>query len=189
MAFSMSKRRASSEESSSGVERLSLLTARTWAWTEMRWAWPVPGDVEAADDDVVGVEVLSDADGGGAGGAEVGGEAEVIHGEGAVVAREGEEAGGAETLIEGVGEGVADPVERRLAGAVVEGEDKDDVAVFFGGLGKDCRGQREEHCEGGHKARDERLLHGIDYRRTVLPDGRPARAAVTSWRVLGFAWP
>ena len=72
---------------------------------------PGVGDVEAADDDVVRVQRLGDADGGGAAGAEVGGQAEVVEGVLAVVAADGEEAGGGEALVEGVGEGVADPVE------------------------------------------------------------------------------
>ena len=49
-------------------------------------------NVVAADDDVVGVERLRDAEGGGAGGTEVGGEAEVVEREEAVVMRDGEEA-------------------------------------------------------------------------------------------------
>ena len=60
----------------------------------------------------------------------------MVEGEEAVVARDGEEAGGAEALIEGGGEGVADPVEGGLAGAVVEGEDEDDAAA--GLLGVSC---------------------------------------------------
>ena len=86
-------------------------------------------DGVAADDDEVGVEGLGDADGGGAGGPEVDGKAEVVEGVLAVVAGDGEEAGGGEALVEGVGEGVADPGEVGLAGAVVEGEDEDDAAA------------------------------------------------------------
>ena len=69
------------------------------------------GDVVAAYDDVVGVKGLGDADGGGSGGFEVDGETEVVEGELAVVAGDGEEAGGVETLVEGVREGVGDPGE------------------------------------------------------------------------------
>ena len=79
-------------------------------WGGARWGgrWD---DVVAAYDDVVGVEGLGDADGGGAGGFEVDGETEVVEGELAVVAGDGEEAGGVEALVEGVGEGVGDPGE------------------------------------------------------------------------------
>ena len=91
------------------------------------------GDASIADgiaayDDEVGVEGLGDADGGGAGGLEVDGKAEMVERELAVVAGDGQKAGGGEALIERVGEGVADPVEVGLAGAVVEGEDEDDAS-------------------------------------------------------------
>ena len=131
-------------------------------------------EVEAADDDVVCVEILGDADGGGAGGAELRGEAEVVEGELAVVAGDGEEAGGGEALVEGVGEGVADPVEVRVAGAVVEGEDEDDAAAgilvragILGGLGQgwgEDRGDRgQEGGEGDQQAGYRGLLHRGDY--------------------------
>jgi hypothetical protein len=71
---------------------------------------------------------LGDAYGGGAGGLEVDGEAEMVEGELAVFAGDGEEAGGVESLVEGVGEGVADPGEGGLAGLVFEGEDEDEPA-------------------------------------------------------------
>ena len=92
-------------------------------------------DVVAADDDEVGVEGLGDADGGGAAGLEVGGKAEVVERVLAVVAADGEEAGGGEALVEGVGEGVADPGEVGLAGAIVEGEDEDEAAGWVWGRG------------------------------------------------------
>ena len=92
------------------------------------------GDVVGADEYEVGVELLGDADGGGAGGFEVGGEAEMVEGEGAVVAGDGEKAGGAEALVEGVGEGVANPVEGWVAGAIFEGEDEDDAAARLGDI-------------------------------------------------------
>jgi len=95
-----------------------------------------------AEDDVVGVERLRDAEGGGAGGLEVDGKAEVVEGELAVVAGDGEEAGGAEALVEGVGEGVADPVQGRVAGTVLEGQDEDEAAgggAVECGLGSCCR--------------------------------------------------
>ena len=112
-------------------------------------------DGVAADDDDVGVEGLGDADGGGAGGFEVGGEAEVVEGVLAVVGRDGEVAGGGEALVEGVGEGVAVPGEIGLGGAVVEGEDEDYVAVAGGGaLGEDGKGA-ENNCEGEAKGGSE----------------------------------
>jgi hypothetical protein len=106
-------------------------------------------DGVVADDDVVGVEGLGDTDGGGAGGAEVGGEAEVIERELEVVAGDGEEACGGEALVEGIGEGVADPAKVGLAGAVVEGQDEDDTARAGRGFG----GQREG-VEAAQKERD-----------------------------------
>src|SRR5215469_441529 len=67
--------------------------------------------VIAADDDIVGVESLGDADSRGAGGTEVSREAEMIERVLAVVAGNGEEAGRIQALVEGVGEGLADPRE------------------------------------------------------------------------------
>jgi hypothetical protein len=103
-------------------------------------------ELESADDDDVRVELLRDADGSGAGGAEIYGEAQVVEGEGAVVVGDGEEAGGGQALVEDVGEGVADPVERGVAGAVVEGEDEDDAASgeLIRTLG--ARGEGKERC-------------------------------------------
>ena len=63
-------------------------------------------DVVAADDDVVGVKGLGDADGGGAGGLEVEWVAEMVERVEAVVTRDGEVSGGGEALVEGVGEGI-----------------------------------------------------------------------------------
>ncbi len=83
----------------------------------------------AADDDEVGIEGLGDADGGCARGSEVDGKAEVVESVLAVVAGDGEEPDGGEALVEGVGKGVADPGEVGLAGAVVEGKDKDDATA------------------------------------------------------------
>ncbi len=126
------------------------------------------GDVEAADDDVVRVQRLGDAEGGCAAGAEVVGEAEVFESEEAVVAADGEEAGGGEALVEGVGEGVADPVEVCLAGAVVEGEHQDEAAagladvrgrVGFPGVGRGVPVRsREAGCQPGPGVRGARPL-------------------------------
>ena len=93
------------------------------------------GDVEAADDDEVRVQSLGDADGGGSAGAEISGKAEVFQGIGAVVAADGQEAGGGEALVESVGKGVADPIEVRLAGAVVEGKNEDEPAAGAANVG------------------------------------------------------
>ena len=108
-------------------------------------------DGVVADDDVVGVEGLGDADGGGAGGAEVGGKAEVVERELAIVAGDGEEAGGGEALVEGVGEGIADPCEIGLAGAVVEGKDQDDAASAGRSLGRLREGVNTAQEEGERK--------------------------------------
>jgi hypothetical protein len=103
-------------------------------------------DGVAADDDEVCVEGLGDANGGGTRGLEVDGEAEVVESVLAVVAGDGEEAGGGETLVQGVREGVADPVQVGLAGAVVEREDQDYAAT--GGLHR-LREGREDAKEKG----------------------------------------
>jgi hypothetical protein len=71
---------------------------------------------------------LRDADGGGAGRPEIGWQTEVVEGEEAVVARDGQETGGTEPLIEGVGEGIGDPVQVWVPRAVVEGENEQDVS-------------------------------------------------------------
>ena len=55
--------------------------------------------------------------------------AQVVERVEAVVTGDGEEAGGAEALVHGVGEGVADPVQVGVSGAVVEGEHEDDVSA------------------------------------------------------------
>ena len=93
------------------------------------------GDVEAAHNDVVRVQGLRDADGGGAAGAEVFRQAQVFERVEAVVAADGEEAGGGEALVERVGEGVTDPVEIGLTGAVVEGQDQDQAATGLADVG------------------------------------------------------
>ena len=89
--------------------------------------------------------MLGDADGGGARGAEVAGKAEVREGEDAVVVGDGEEAGGVEAAIERVGEGVADPVEGGVAGAVLEGKDEDDASSGERLRDEDCG---RERCDG-----------------------------------------
>ena len=61
-----------------------------------------------------------------------GGQPQVVERVLAVVAGDGLEAGGAEALVEGVGEGVADPGEGWVAGAIVEGENEDDAAGLLG---------------------------------------------------------
>ena len=127
--------------------------------------------VVAADDDEVGVKRLCDAEGSGAGGAEVGGEAEMVEREEAIVMRDGEEAGGGEALIDGVGEGITDPAEVGLAGAIVKGEDEDDAAggSLLGGSGGDGKGGGEQ---------DQELLHKGDYRRS---SGGTGCRLGTSW--------
>ncbi len=82
----------------------------------------------AAYDDEVGVECFGDADGGGAGGLEVDGKTEMIESVLAVIAGDGQESCGREALVERVGEGLTDPGEIGLAGAVVEGKDQHDAA-------------------------------------------------------------
>jgi hypothetical protein len=86
-------------------------------------------DGVAAYDDEVGVECLGDADGGCARGAEVNGKAEVVESILPVVAGDGEEPYRGEALVECIGEGLADPGEVGLVGAIVEGENKDNSAA------------------------------------------------------------
>ena len=181
MAFSTSKRRGSSLESASGWDRLQLVDVE-----DLRLDGDAAvADGVAADDDEVGVEGLGDADGGGAGGLEVDGKAEVVERVLAVVAGDGEEAGGGEALVEGVGEGVADPGEVGLAGAVVEGQDEDDAAdgSASGALGGVCarpesvqRRQHRRSATGSHvfrriERRVERSQHSYEYRASVFVPG------------------
>ena len=79
-------------------------------------------------------------------GAEVDGQAEVVEGELAIFAGNGEVADGGEALVEGFGEGVADPVEGGLAGAVGEGQNEDDFAGAgcLVGLAVERRGEGDE---------------------------------------------
>jgi hypothetical protein len=95
---------------------------------------PVVGNGVAAYNHKVGVEGLGDADGGGARGSEVNGKAKVVESKLPVVAGDGQEACRGEALVKGVGEGVADPGEVGLSGAVVEGEDEDNAAAGLGSL-------------------------------------------------------
>ena len=79
----------------------------------------------------------------------------------AVVAANGEEAGGGEALVERVREGIADPVQVGLAGAVVEGEDEDEAAAGLanvgGGVGGCCGGVRRLYLgqSVGDKGRED----------------------------------
>jgi hypothetical protein len=57
----------------------------------------------------------------------------------AVVAANGKEAGGGEALVERIGEGVADPVEVGLAGAVVKREDQDEPSTGLANVGGGVR--------------------------------------------------
>ena len=122
-------------------------------------------EVVAADDDVVCIERLGDADGGGACGAKICRKTEVIEGEEAVVAGDGEEAGGTESLVEGVGERVADPVEVGVSGAVVEGKDEDDVTstFLFVGFGADLGvgAQGKEERGGDDQTSERRFQHEL----------------------------
>ena len=93
------------------------------------------GDMIAADDDEVSIERLGDADGGGSTRLEARGQAEVVERILAVIAADGEEAGGGEALVESVRERVADPVQVGLAGAVVEGKDEDEAAAGLADVG------------------------------------------------------
>ena len=51
-----------------------------------------------------------------------------------VVARDGQEAGGVETLVEGIGEGVADPLQVLLPGTVFEGKHEYEASGGFVGI-------------------------------------------------------
>jgi hypothetical protein len=95
---------------------------------------PVVGNGVAAYNHKVGVEGLGDSNGGCAGGSEVNGKAKVVQRKLPVVAGDGQEACRGEALVKGVGEGVADPGEVGLSGAIVEGEDEDNAAAGLGSL-------------------------------------------------------
>src|ERR1700692_1371799 len=83
----------------------------------------------AAYDHKVGVQGLGDADGGRTRGSEVSGKAKVVESRLPVVASDGQESYRGQTLVEGVGKGVADPGQVGLSGAIVEGEDKDNATA------------------------------------------------------------
>ena len=72
----------------------------------------------------------------------------------AVVAGDGEKAGGRESLVQGVGEGIADPAEVGLTGAVVEGQDKDDSACGW------VRGLCESWQDAKEKREKEPMTKG-----------------------------
>ena len=119
-------------------------------------------DGVAADDDVVGIKLLGDADGGRARGTEVGGQTEMGEREDAVVVGDGEEAGGVEALVERVGEGVADPVEGGIARAIFKGEDEDEAAAG-GGLGGEER-WRQRCCDQEKRVQETRSEAANDHR-------------------------
>ena len=114
--------------------------------------------VEVADDDEVCIEGLGDADGGGAAGLEVLGKAEMIERKEEIVTGNGEEANGAEALVERIGERVAYPGEIGLTGPVVEGQDEDETSagrsrVRAGAvLGRDCLLDAEDAGEEKQRA-------------------------------------
>ena len=78
----------------------------------------------------------------------------------AVVAGDGKETGGGEALIQGVGEGVTDPIEVRLTGAVVEGQDED---YSTGGW---IRGLREGGKDAKEKGEKEPMTKGTEAKRS-----------------------
>ena len=75
----------------------------------------------------------------------------------AVVAGDGEEAGGREALVQGVGEGVTDPIEIGLTGAIVEGQDEDDSTC-----GRRVRGLREGGKDAKEKREKEPMTKGTE---------------------------
>ena len=89
----------------------------------------------------------------------------MVVGEEPVVMGDGEEAGGVETPREGVGKGIADPVERGVAGVVFEGKNKDHAARRGRGacvLGRErsgCDREQEQQRHGTEDALAEREEH------------------------------
>ena len=83
----------------------------------------------------------------------------MVQREGPVVAGDGEEVGGDEALVERVGKGVADPVERGVAGAIIEGQNEDEstgrrgLAGRRGGLLGDLRGDLRAASRGKRNER------------------------------------
>ncbi len=123
MAFSTSKRRDSSLESCERrghAQLVDLQHLRLHLDAAVRG--PGVDDVVAADDDEVRVQRLRNAEGGGAAGAEVRRQAQMLQRILAVVAADGQKARRGEPLVQRVGKRVADPAQVCLAGAVVEGQ-------------------------------------------------------------------
>jgi hypothetical protein len=87
----------------------------------------------AAYDDKVSIEGLGDANRGRSGRLEVDRQPEMIESILAVVPRDGQKSCGGQSLIQGVREGVADPGEVGLPGAVVERKHEHDSSSCFGG--------------------------------------------------------
>ena len=113
----------------------------------------------------------------------------MVEGVEAVVAGDGEEAGGAEALVEGVGEGVADPVEIGLAGAVVEGQDEDDAAAESGvgcgrGLGACGEGEEERRGRGGDDAEESAYLPKAQPQKKYRAELWVGSGGVSEWRVI-----
>ena len=75
-----------------------------------------------ADDDVIRIECLRQADGGGAGWLKAQRQPEMIERVLAIAAADHLEACGAEPLIQNLGHSLADPVEAGLPGAIVKGQ-------------------------------------------------------------------
>ena len=120
----------------------------------------VIGYGEAAENDEVCIKLAGDLDGGGAGRTKVGRKAKVVVGVGAIVMRDGEEAGGVEAAVESVGKAVADPVKRGVAGFVFKGEDENDATGGGEGccvLGAERRGGG---ARGGDRGDDEEKSSG-----------------------------
>ncbi len=94
-----------------------------------------------ADDHVIGVEGLGEADGGSARRLKALRQAEMFECVLAILAANDVKARGTEPLVEGLRDGFADPIQIGLAGAVIEGKDEQELMMRLrrqgGGL---CRG-------------------------------------------------
>ena len=112
-------------------------------------------DAVIAENDLAGVERFTDAENGGAGEDGAGADGEAAVDFLAIVAGEGEDAGGVEGFAEGFGGAFADPVELGGAGFVEVGEGEEGD----GGGGVEGASEEEEDYDGKNFHADFRVSH------------------------------
>ncbi len=89
-----------------------------------------------SEDDIIRIESLGNAIGGGLGGMKIRGQAKMLHGIAAIFATNGEKTGGAQARIEDVGKGSSNPVQTRLRGIIFKWKHPDQVTIPVGFIGR-----------------------------------------------------